>query len=397
MVYFIAIFLSLLVPIYTYILFPLYVNFRFKKHNSEVLKLEDVIYPQISIIMSVYNEELVLPDKLASISNSKYPADSLKIFIGSDYSTDQSNEIITSYSSSSYPIYFFPFGKRRGKTRVINDLVEEALKIAPQHQEHILIFTDANVLINKETLKELVQPFSNQEVDLVDATMIPLGLENKGISRAEGTYINRESNLKFQEGSIWGMTMGPFGGCFALRATAFQAIPSYLVVDDLYLALKVLENGKKVITSPKAKCFEKVSSQLYEELKRKIRISSGNWQLVSEFSKIWFPPFKSTLSFIFFSHKLLRWLSPIFILLAYFISFLWQNSGHTFGKYIFYGLNILFVAPFVLDLFLKFFKIPFFIPRKVHYFLMMNFGLLLGFLKYLSGLNSNIWEPPNRK
>lgn len=396
MVYLFAILLALLAPFYTYIIYPLYVNFKFKNANSDVLNPDGDKYPPISIIMSVYNEELVLPDKLSSLSTSKYPSDKVRIFIGSDNSKDKSNEIVSSFSSP-FPVFFSPFGKRRGKTRVINDLVNEAFKVSPPQKNHILVFTDANVLLNEETLKELVQPFEDEKVDLVDATMIPLGLENKGISRAEGTYVNFESNLKFQEGRIWGMTMGPFGGCFAMRATAFQAIPPFLVVDDLYLALNVLTKGKKVITAPKANCYEKVSSQLLEELKRKIRISSGNWQLLSQFPKVWFPPFNSTLSFIFISHKLLRWLSPLFILLVYLIGYLWFRSGFSNGQYFFIGLNILFISPFVLDQFLKLFRIPFFIPRKIHYFLMMNFGLLLGFLKYLSGLNTNIWEPPNRK
>lgn len=396
MIYFFVLFLLTLPLIHTYIIFPLYVYLKFSNSNPEELKLKNTAYPHVSIIMSVYNEDSVLAEKLTTISNSIYPKDKLKIFIGSDHSTDHSNDIVTS-CVSPFLIFFFPFGKRRGKTRVINDLVGEAFKVNPQHKNHILVFTDANVLINEETLKELVQPFVDQDIDLVDATMIPLGLENKGISRAEGTYINMESNLKYQEGSVWGMTMGPFGGCFALRATAFKVIPPYLIVDDLYLALRVLTKGKKVIISFKAKCFEKVSTQLYEELKRKIRISSGNWQLLKHFPRLWVPPFASTLSFIFISHKLLRWLSPFFILMIYLTSLLWAQSGNLLGQYTFIGLNILLIAPFLLDQVLILFKIPFFLPRKFHYFLMMNFGLLLGFLKYLSGLNTNIWEPPNRE
>jgi cellulose synthase/poly-beta-1,6-N-acetylglucosamine synthase-like glycosyltransferase len=396
MVYFIAIILSLLALLHTYLIFPFYVSFRYKKLNPKIPTSDQTQFPHISIIMAVYNEELVLDEKLKTISSSNYPKDKLNVFIGSDNSTDHSNEIITSHNSP-FLSFFFPFGKRRGKTNVINNLVEEALKIFPQQKDHILIFTDANVFINEETIKELVQPFADQEIDLVDANMNALGLENKGISRAEGMYINMESKLKFQEGSIWGMTMGPFGGCFALRSTAFKTIPPNLIVDDLYLALDVLTKGKKVITSLDSKCFEKVSSELYEELKRKIRISSGNWQLLKKFPQIWFPPFNSTLSFIFISHKLFRWLSPFFILIIYLASMFWQSSGILVARYIFIGLNFIFVVPFFLDQILTFFKIPLFLPRKAHYFLMMNFGLLLGFLKYLCGLNSNIWEPPNRK
>lgn len=396
MVYFIAIIFSFLALLHTYLIFPLYVSLKYKNLKPNGSKFSQTIYPHISIIMSVYNEELVLEEKLATISSSNYPKDKLNVFIGSDNSTDKSNGIISSHKSP-FSIFFFPFGKRRGKTNVINNLVEEALNIFPQQKDHILIFTDANVLINEDTIKELVQPFADQEVDLVDANMIPLGLGNKGISRAEGMYINLESQLKFQEGRIWGMTMGPFGGCFALRSTAFKAIPSYLVVDDLYLALNVLTKGKKVITSLDSKCFEKVSSLIYEELKRKIRISSGNWQLVRKFPQIWFPPFNSTLSFIFISHKFFRWLSPFFILIIYLAFMLWQGSGNPIASYIFIGLNFILIIPFFLDQIFTLFKIPFFLPRKVHYFLVMNFGLLLGFLKYLSGLNSNIWEPPNRK
>ena len=166
--------------------------------------------------------------------------------------------------------------------------------------------TDANVLFDKQTIFELVKHFKNSTIGLVDSKMQNIGIKKDGISFQEKTYISSEVSVKQRESLLWGAMMGPFGGCFAFRKNLWGEIPSHFLVDDFYLNMLILEKGFKSINEPKALVFEDVSNNLKDEFNRKIRISTGNFQNLFHFKHLLFD--FSWVAFVFFSHKVLRWL-----------------------------------------------------------------------------------------
>ena len=364
-----------------------------KSENNIVFSKEDSL-PTVSVIMSIYNEEHVIDDKIESLLKLNYPKNKIRIFVGSDCSDDSSNVKMEYFNRQNDHLYFVPFEKRRGKPDVVNDLVDIVFKQNFIKKDHLLLMTDASVILEEDTLFELVKHFKNEEIVLVDANMVNIGMKSEGISKVENEYITSEVMLKHNEGIALGKMIGPFGGCYLIRSNYFSKIPPKYLVDDFYIAMRAFEKGGIAINELKARCFEAVSHEISEEYRRKSRISAGNFQNLATFQHLLWK--MNTLSFAFFSHKVLRWLGPIFIIFAFLSSGLlafWGNFYYT----ILFGLQITFLilVP-ILDVLLKKMKLNIMPLRKIRYFVLMNLALLEGFIKYLNGIKNNVWQPPKR-
>ena len=94
--------------------------------------------------------------------------------------------------------------------------------------------------------------------------------------------------FKHAESKLWGMLMGPFGGCFAIRKSLFHPIPEHFLVDDFFVCMHILQNGHLAINDLDAAVCEDVSNQIAEEFRRKRRISMGNFINLQYFRKITF-------------------------------------------------------------------------------------------------------------
>ncbi len=379
--------LSVAYIFYTYALFPfiLQVRAKGKKIKAATFSLEEDL-PKVSILISAFNEEGVIENKIRSIFHTLYPVSKLEVLIGSDNSTDQTNEIVERLSVEFPAIRFFPFQQRRGKGNVVNELFQKSTG-------SILILTDANVMLDENTIFELVKYFRDDKIGLVDSRMINTNMHPSGISYQEKAYISREVWIKQHESILWGTMMGPFGGCFAIRRDLFEPVPKNFLVDDFYINMKVLEKGYHCINNLDARVYEDISNNLSDEFRRKVRISTGNFQNLRQFSNLLWNPTKG-LSFCFISHKVMRWTGPFFLLLA-FLSNLWLASLSAFYFYFFILHCSLFVLP-LLDLILRSAGVHVAILRFVTHFYSMNLALLAGFFKSLKKIESNVWKPTQR-
>jgi cellulose synthase/poly-beta-1,6-N-acetylglucosamine synthase-like glycosyltransferase len=356
-----------------------------KSGNSKVfLKSESL--PPVSIIMSVYNEEKVIREKIDSIYNSNYPAEKIELLVGSDNSTDVTNMICTELSEKYPGFRFFPFSIRQGKPSVINQLAEKA------RYDH-LIFTDAKVFFTDSTLYELVKHFKNEKIDIVGGNILNRKVSKDGISRQEKAFMSREIQIKRNEGILWGQTIGVYGAIYAIRKKAFHPVPEGYSVDDFYITMSVLKEKGRAIMELNSITIEDVPNQLSTEFKRKVRISAGNFQNLKKFFSCLFPPW-SSLSFAFMSHKVIRWLGPI-LLLTIFISNLFLLNRGLLYNISFYLQIFLFIIPLI-DLFLRKLNIHVVFLRFVTHFLTMNLALLTGLIKQLAGIKTNIWQPTKR-
>ncbi len=385
--------------VYSYFIFPLILKFisRNKKNNSICFKhLEEL--PHVTLLMSLHNEEKIIEEKLNSLIKQKYPLEKLNIFIGSDNSNDDTNKIVANFIQK-YKLeknyFFFPFKNRQGKPGVINSLVKKAFSIYPKNKNHILIITDASVILSEDTTFHLVKHFKNPNIGLVDSHMKHTGLQQEGISQSEDQYISNEVTIKYHENISTGKMMGPFGGCYALRSTCFVPVPSNFLVDDFFLAMKVLEQGKDNINDLDAICQESVSHNIQQEYRRKVRISSGNFQNLSTFKHLLLPH-KKSIAFNFLSHKVLRWLGPFFIILSFVSNlFLCLSENIIFIILFSFQVGLIFLIP-ILDLILQKLSINIHLFRSIRYFFVMNFALLQGLIRYLKGIKSNVWQPTER-
>jgi cellulose synthase/poly-beta-1,6-N-acetylglucosamine synthase-like glycosyltransferase len=327
----------------------------------------------------------VIEEKILKTFETNYPLHKIKFYIGSDASTDRTNEIIQKLAKH-FPIELVIFAGRTGKSGIIN-------KLAELSKEEIFILTDANVFFNKDTIFQLVKHYKNEEIAQVGGNIINPIVKNDGISYQEKSYLSRENLIKYQEGILWGAMIGAFGGCYSIRANHYIAVPKNFLMDDFYISMHVFEKGKKAINELDAQCIEDVSNKIEEEFRRKVRISAGNFQNLNRYKGLLWPPFTG-LSFCFLSHKVLRWYTPIFLIIAFMCSVILSVNSNFY--FILMLLQILvFISP-ILDKLLKSFGLHLKLLRFATHFILMNAALLKGLIWYINGVESNVWKPTQR-
>jgi cellulose synthase/poly-beta-1,6-N-acetylglucosamine synthase-like glycosyltransferase len=345
--------------------------------------------------MAVHNEEVVLEKKLASLAVQDYPGP-MTVHVASDASTDRTESILKAFTlpGSNRDYRYSVNARRLGKPATINQLAEAA------GRQGILVLTDASVMLSASTVTELITPLiADTTLGVVDSRIVHTGAEGgPGIGASEEGYIEREVAVKQAEGRYFGYTVGPFGGCWALRAAAFRPVPDTYLVDDFFLCMSAYRAGWRGLSSQRAIVYEGVGQQLRQEFRRKVRIGSGNWQNLLHFRDLWWPPWKDGLAFALFSHKILRWVTPLLVgvIMAALLGLWWGGGNYWAGLL----LGMAIGAPLLtllIDFVLSRLQIDLPVLRNVNYFMAMNLALLVGFLRFLNGIKSNVWQPSYRQ
>ncbi len=358
-----------------------------RKKAGNNLVYDDAELPEIAIIMAVRNEEKIIAKKIESIINSNYPKDKISCLIGSDASDDNTDKIIEKYAQKHSNIKLIHFNNRKGKVFIIN-------KLKTITKSKILILTDANAILSTDGIKELVKHFKNPQINVVGGRLINSKTSKTDIAFQEHSYMELEFLLKLAEGKIWGSMMGAYGAFYAVRAANFTPIPPKFLVDDFYISMKAMENGGLAICEPSAIAHENVAGELSEEFRRKTRISTGNFQNLMFFSKI-LSKFRVSVIFSFLSHKVLRWFGFLFIF-AVILCLPILAPTH----FVYFSVAILVVLSaimLVIDIFCRKNQIQILLLRFITHFYCMNMALFEGFIKFLKGVESNVWEPTRRE
>ena len=351
-------------------------------------------WPPVAVLMAVHNEERVLDAKLATLAAQDYPG-RLDLYVGDDLSTDATSGILREYqlTAPNQRLHYSRNDHRLGKPGTINRLARAA-----SEKSTIFVLTDASVMLRTDTIRELVRPLLfDAGLGLVDSRMVHTGARAMGIGRTEEAYIHREVAIKQAEGRVLGYPIGPFGGCWALRVEAFSPVPDNYLVDDFYLCMSAYRAGWRGWSSERAVVYEGVGQHMDQEFRRKVRIGSGNWQNLAEFVDLWWPPQQNLLAFAFFSHKILRWLTPLFLLLLGLCLLLLYRAGGNYWAGLLLSIAVGTMSlTALLDGVLSRCGVHLALLRSLHYFMAMNAALLVGFARYLTGINSNVWQPSSR-
>ena len=374
---------SSLLILHTYVFYPLFMILIYRNSNhNQLLFYSDDELPSIAILIAAYNEEKVIEKKILSVFNTNYPSSKLKVFIGSDASTDRTDQIISNLTNTYSNLEFIKFKGRVGKISIINHLQSLC-------DEPVLILSDANVIFKQNTIFELVKYFKDSNVGLVSANIIKESSNNDGISYQEKKYLNFENKIKASESYAFNFIMGAEGGCYAIRNNLFSKVPSNFIVDDFFITMQVLERKNYALLNNLAICIEDVTTDISSEYRRKVRISSGNFQNLFFFKHLLFD--FSSICFAFWSHKVLRWLTPFFIFICLFSS-VFLIPYHKF----FIWISCIQLLLLLFPLFNYFFKFNNVFLKFIAHFYLMNFALFEGFIKFIKGIKSSIWEPINR-
>ncbi|MGB0176247.1 MAG: glycosyltransferase [Owenweeksia sp.] len=379
-------FISLTGIIHTYILYPLLMLVSHSMAGARQKKgVSQNDLPEIEVLFAAYNEESVISDKILSTFKTSYPADKIKVHVGSDCSTDKTDALVRELQNKYPNLRLTRFDERTGKSGIINHLVEGS-------DAKLLILTDANIIFEPDTIPTLVSSMQNPRVGAVGGSIEYRKVYEKGISKQENTYLQLENRLKNAESDLFGAAMGLEGGCYIIRRELFPVIPPLTFMEDFYVSLSVLEKDYQVLLDTEARCFEDVSIASTEEYKRKVRISIGNFQNLGRFHKMIWNRFYPV-GLVFLSHKVLRWFTPFFLVLLLLCSMALSVESRLFS--LFAGIYFLFLSMGLFGILFSQSKSLSWIKYPGH-FIYMNLALMRGFFIYLKGVKSNVWQPTTR-
>jgi len=325
----------------------------------------------ISIIISAHNEEEIIEQKILNTLALDYPKDKMEIWIGDDGSTDKTAEIVQRFSE----VHLLKKEKNEGKAAMLNDLCKEA-------KGDFFLFSDANTMIEKNALKNLMPKFTDNSIGCVCGQLALKDESGSALSKTESVYWKGESKLKMLE-SRFGAVMGSNGALYAIRAELYPVLPTHkTIMDDFYITTKILMKNHSCIFCENALAFENTSISKYGEFSRKVRIGRANFNFLFTFFPL-LNPLRPMRAYMFLSHKLLRWLSP-FLLLVLFASSILLMETHIFYK-VFLSIELLFAISALLGV------------RVCNYFLSMNFALFLGFCKSFFRESGGAWKRVERQ
>jgi cellulose synthase/poly-beta-1,6-N-acetylglucosamine synthase-like glycosyltransferase len=332
--------------------------------------------PTVSIVFAAYNESSIIEDKIRSLYHTNYPIDLLSVWIGSDMSDDGTDAIIRSLQKEFPNLNLNVNEVRSGKSATINRLV--ALSSA-----EVIIATDANILFKETTIEELVRPIAQEKATAVAGT---LKYEDKGVASStasnEKAYLSLENAIRRAESRKHGICLGMEGGLYSMKKAFWQPIPPNTFMEDFFQTVQLISRDQKVLFNESAVGLEDVSTSLQEEYKRKIRISIGNWQNLVRFYPLIFKhpyPFGG----LFIMHKVLRWVTPHLYLIA-------LAAGLFTPNWLFFTAMLVGLPISQLILLALGWATP------LAYFYAMNAALFVGFIKYIKGVKSSVWQPTKR-
>lgn len=269
-------YLFLFLIFYIYIGYPVLLMWMSWLMPKPVRK--QVFEPFVSVVISAWNEEDVIRQRIENLLKSGYPQNFLEILVGSDGSTDRTAEIVSSFSQSN--VRLLDFKERRGKMAVLNDLVKEA-------KGEFLVFTDCRQAFAEKVIHELVSNFHDEKVGCVSGELIlseGSGATGKGV----GLYWKYEKFMREAESLIHSM-LGATGAIYAIRKELYTPIPLEVVLDDMWVPLNIVLKGYRAVFDRSAKAYDKVADNPQEEYRRKARTLFGNFQIFARLWKLFVP------------------------------------------------------------------------------------------------------------
>jgi len=345
--------------------------------------------PDVTLFISAYNEKDYVAGKMSNSRALDYPKDKLHIVWVTDGSDDGTPELLQQYDNVT--VHHLP--ERNGKISAMN----RGMKFVTTP---IVIFSDANTMLGRESVKRIVDLFCNPKVGCVSGEKRIINKEEDVASGAgEGLYWRYESALKKWDAELYSV-VGAAGELFAIRTELYRDVEKDTLLDDFVISLRVAQDGYTIQYDPEAYAIETASANVKEELKRKIRISAGGIQSVVRLRSL-LNIFKyGTLSFQYISHRVLRWtLTPLCLLLLIPVGcMLALNEGTPgFGIYaVLFYLQLLFYIAALTGWFLENRSTSIKVLFVPYYFFIMNLSVVLGFFRYMKKSQSVNWERAKR-
>jgi cellulose synthase/poly-beta-1,6-N-acetylglucosamine synthase-like glycosyltransferase len=371
---------------YSYLIYPCLICL-FSRHYGprfpEPPELQDSDLPRVSVLIAAHNEEVYIVERIQNALAIDYPHDKFEVIIASDGSTDLTNPLVRKFEDER--VVLLEFEERRGKTRILNEVI-------PTLKGEIILLSDANSFTKPDALRKLVRWFQDERIGIVCGKLVLMDPTTTQTRNVDGMYWKYETFLKKCENEL-GALLGSNGAIYAMRKAVFPGVPENTIVDDFVLPLRAkIQSGCSIVYDVSAVAEELTPEQISSEFKRRSRIGAGGFQSIGLLWKL-LNPKHGWVAFSFFSHKVMRWLCPFFMLTALMTNLL------LIGSPIYAWLMILQVGFYLASVFgpmipsqRKLAKVF----RLASMFTHMNAALFWGFCLWISGSQKAAWNRTSR-
>jgi cellulose synthase/poly-beta-1,6-N-acetylglucosamine synthase-like glycosyltransferase len=361
--------------VYVYFGYPFIVALLSYIRPKKVKK--SFIEPTVSIVISAYNEEANIYEKIQNALDLDYPKDKIEIIVASDASTDRTDEIAKSFEAEG--VVLLRQTARKGKTAAQNAAVTRA-------KGDIIMFSDANNFIDKNAIRKIVQNFADPEVGCVQGVMQWVSDEDSLTGSGGELFWDYETRLKRSESQL-GSLIGVSGFLYAVRKDKYRPLPEDSLSDFL-IALEIYRRGYRTVLEPEAVAREKIYERTGAEFRVRVRTSLRAFRVMAKASWAINPFRYPKLAWQLISHKVLRYAVPLFMFFFLLSSIL--SSGvlyrvSLFGQIIFYGLAIVGYHFRTKSNKNRLLYIPF-------YFCLVNFASLVAIIEVMRGKKYVTWE-----
>lgn len=382
----------LLIILYSYIGYPFLiyiVSLLVQLFTLSNKKNQNSTYePDVTLFVAAYNEIEFVDKKVNNSFSLDYPKEKLHHIWITDGSNDGTPEALNKYDN----IIVYHNVDRKGKIGAINRGMNFV-------KTPIVIFSDANSMLNKQSIRHIVSEFQNSVVGCVagEKRIITKDKDN-AVNAGEGIYWKYESFIKKCESKI-NSAIGAVGELFAIRTELYNEIEHDTILDDFIISLRIAQKGYNIKYAPKAFAAEGASINIHEELKRKTRIAYGGFQAITRLKGLLNPFRKPLLTFQYLSHKVIRWtLVPISILLLFFTNLYIATNENWNGFYtIIFYLQILFYLFVISGAVLQSKKTKLKLFFAPYYLFIMNLSEIMGLIRFVRKKQSINWERSKRE
>lgn len=343
--------------------------------------------PTVTIVVAAYNEASCIEEKIKNTLALYYPHDKISFIFVTDGSSDETPQIVSRYPQ----IKLLHAVQRRGKVAAVRRAMKEV-------QTEVVVFTDANTMLNREALLKLCQHYSDAKTGGVAGEKRVDIVAINDATAGEGLYWKYESRLKKWESELYSV-LGAAGELFSIRSSLYEAVPPDTIVDDFMISMKISLKGYRIRYEPGAYAIETGSTNISEEWKRKVRIAAGGVQSLLRLPQLLVSFEQPLLIWEYLSHRVLRWVvTPYLLVLAFVLNtviVIRQMAGMSLSWILF--VQCFFYCTALLGWLLEKRQIrgkAFFIP---YYFCLMNYAMIAGMFRYVFAGQTVLWDRAKRK
>jgi cellulose synthase/poly-beta-1,6-N-acetylglucosamine synthase-like glycosyltransferase len=363
---------------YTYVGYPILIAAISSLRPRRVKRGE--YWPKVSVIITAFNEERALAAKLENTLALDYPRDLLEVIVASDCSTDRTDQITKEFASRGVTLHRQT--ERLGKTAAQNAAIEKA-------QGEVVVFSDATSHYQTDVLKMIVPNFADEQVGCVGGRLVYVDQHQSDIGRGAKSYWGYETFLKRHESRARSL-IGVSGCLYAVRRSAYAPLEND-ACSDFIIATKMVEQGLRAVFEPNAICTEETNQRPGNELKMRVRV------IAQTFADLWrnramMNPFRSGLyAWQLFSHKVMRYLVPFFLLALLAASAILAFDSPLYR--IVFLLQMLGYSCAVLSWLLERSGVRSRVLALPHYFLLANVASVIALFQFLRGERYARWQP----